>query len=79
MNKDIKSIVVLLAAQASINLGQIADPIKGEKSVDLGKAETFIDLLDVLNIKTKGNLNNEEEAFLKDVIENLKELRLKIH
>jgi len=71
MDKDIKAIILLLATQAMINLGEIQDPITGESKDDLQGATTFIQLLDVLELKTRGNLTSEEEAFLADVRDNL--------
>ena len=71
MDKDIKAIVLLLATQAMINLGEITDPITGESKYDLQGATTFIQLLDILELKTRGNLAPEEEEFLADVRDNL--------
>lgn len=71
MGKDIKAIVVLLATQAMINMGEIQDPITHEARNDLDGAAAFIDLVEVLEAKTKGNLTPEEETFLAEVRENL--------
>jgi len=77
MDKDIKSIIVLLATQAMINLGEIKDPITGEGRFNLEGAEIFIKLLTVLTDKTKGNLTDNEEEFLNDVRANLETVHLK--
>ena len=71
MEKDIKAIIVLLATQAMIDMGEIQDPISREAKINLEGAATFIHLLNVLETKTKGNLTPEEEEFLTDVQENL--------
>jgi hypothetical protein len=68
---DIKSIAVLLATQAMINMGEIQDPITTDRKDDMDGALVFIQLLDVLDAKTKGNLTPEETAFFADVRENL--------
>ena len=71
MEIDIKSIIVLLATQAMINMGGIQDPITREAKNDLDGASVFMQLLDVLELKTKGNLTTQEEAFLVEVKDNL--------
>jgi hypothetical protein len=71
MEKDIKAIIVLLATQAMIDMGEIQDPITHEAKINLEAAAAFIHLLKVLETKTNGNLTVEEEDFLKDVRENL--------
>lgn len=71
MDKDIKSIIVLLATQVMINLGEIKDPLSNQEKLDLEGAEVFIQLLGVLEAKTSGNLTEEEEQFLAEVCENL--------
>lgn len=71
MDIDIKSIIVLLATQAMINLGEITDPLTGAAKDDPAGAYVFIQLLEVLEEKTRGNLSAEEEAFLSEVKNNL--------
>jgi hypothetical protein len=71
MDKDIKAIIILLATQAMINMGEIRDPVTREAKDDLEGAALFIDLLDVLEIKTKGNLTAAEGTFFAEVRENL--------
>jgi len=71
MDKDIKAIIILLATQAMINMGEIRDPVTQESRNDLEGAALFIELLDVLETKTKGNLTASEENFFTEVRENL--------
>ena len=71
MEKDIKAITVLLATQAMINMGEIPDPITHESREDIDGAATFIELVEVLTAKTKGNLTPEEDSFLVEVKANL--------
>lgn len=61
----------MLATQAMINLGEIQDPMSGELNDNLPGAETFMDLLAVVEEKTRGNLTAEEEKFLFEVKANL--------
>ncbi len=71
MEKDIKSIIVLLTGQAMINLGEVIDPVTGQTRNDPEGAYVFIELLEVLETKTKGNLTGAEASFLTEVRENL--------
>ncbi len=74
MRRDIKSLILLLATQCMINLGEIEDPITKKADIKLEKAEVFIDLLEELELKTKGNLSDEENGFIIEVVNNLKKL-----
>ncbi len=74
MKRDIKSIVLLLATQCMINLGEIEDPITKEKDVKLEKAGIFIDLLEELKLKTEGNLTEEQKEFMMEIVDNLKNI-----
>ena len=74
MKRDIKSIILILATQCMINLGEVEDPISKGISGNLEGAELFIELLEELESKTDGNLTDEEKKFLVGVIENLKKI-----
>lgn len=55
---------------AMMMLGQIADPETGLAAPkDLESAKMFIDLLEMLEFKTRGNLSADESALLKEHIE----------
>ena len=62
----------LVANQAAAMLGAYADPRTGQAVVDLEGAREFIDMLDALREKTRGNLADEEEQTLTDVLGSLK-------
>jgi hypothetical protein len=72
--RDISAIVILLATQGMIHLGEIADPLHGQKALNIEGARFFIDLLAELKNKTQGNLLNEETAFINDTLENLQKI-----
>lgn len=72
MKRDIKAIILMLATQGMINLGQIPDPMTGQDTVNPEGAKLFIDLLEVLEEKTRGNLSQEEDTFFKEIMANLK-------
>jgi hypothetical protein len=57
-----------------INLGEINDPVTNELKLNLEGAEVFIELLEELEVKTKGNLSVEEEGFLTDILGNIKKV-----
>lgn len=66
--------VLLQAQNAGLFLGQLPHPATGEKSVNLIAAQSVIDSLEMLSIKTAGNLADEEQALLTKAIENLTHL-----
>ena len=57
---------------ALIFLGQMPHPQTGQTAQDLEHARYFIDQLEMLEVKTKGNLNKEEEAILKQSLTSLR-------
>lgn len=65
-------IVSMLATQAMMLLGQIPNPTDNQREVHLDEAKHFIDLLGVLEAKTKGNLSAEEAKVLDDVLYDLR-------
>ncbi len=68
----------MLSSQAMINLGIIPDPVTKNSMVQLEKAEIFIELLNVLKLKTKGNLNKDEQSYFDEVYNNLISVHQKI-
>ena len=61
-----------IASAAAMALGLAPDPSTKKTSVDLHMAKFNIDLLEVLENKTKGNLVKEEADFMKHVLTDLK-------
>ena len=74
MKRDIKAIILLLATQAMINLGEIKDPVSNESILNIDGAQVFIELLEELETKTRGNLTDEEDVFLNDILTDLKKV-----
>lgn len=60
--------ILSLATSALVFLGEEKDPSSGQKAVNLSQASEMIDLLDILEKKTKGNLTSEEEDLLKNLL-----------
>jgi len=69
---DFKSLMGLLASQAIMGLGAYSDPQSGGVVVDLPGAKFAIDLLAVLEEKTKGNLDDEEAKEISTVLNELR-------
>jgi hypothetical protein len=65
-------IVQLLAMPAYAALGMVPDPASGRRRVDRPAAQEMIDLLAVLEQKTRGNLSFEESNFLSRVLYDLR-------
>jgi hypothetical protein len=72
--RDIRAIVILLATQGMILLGEIADPLLGKKTMNIEGARFYIDLLAELQRKTQGNLQKEDSTFITDTLENLQKI-----
>jgi hypothetical protein len=64
-------LVLSLQSAAMYQLGKIVSPISGQIERDLEQARISIDLLIMLQEKTKGNLLEEEKRSLDSIIYNL--------
>jgi hypothetical protein len=74
MGRDINAIILMLTSQGMINLGEMPDPVTKQTNIKPGGAKIFIDLLEVLEQKTRGNLSTDEEKFLENALNNLKRI-----
>lgn len=66
------NLVVMLSTAAMVHLGAVPDPMSGETKADLGQAKQMIDLLDVVKVKTAGNLTAVEAGMLDDLLFDLR-------
>jgi hypothetical protein len=66
------SMVMQNTNMAMIFLGQAPHPQTGETAQDLEHARYFIDQLEMLAVKTKGNLDKQEDALLKQSLTHLR-------
>lgn len=66
------SFVLSLATQALMQLGQLPAPDGVAIPVDPAAAQQTIDILAMLQAKTKGNLDSKEEGLLRDALHSLK-------
>jgi hypothetical protein len=63
--------VMLQAQQAALCLGRIPHPTTGDTNINLDAARMFIDHLELVREKTRGNLSKEEEAILSNILSEL--------
>ena len=63
--------VMMHAQNAALFLGQIPNPKTGEAEINLDLARMFIDQLEMIQEKTRGNLTNEETVVLRNALSNL--------
>ena len=63
--------VMMQAQQAAMFLGRIPNPQSGQPEVNLEYAKLFIDQLEMVHEKTRGNLNKEEDEILTRVLSDL--------
>jgi hypothetical protein len=71
---DFPSYILSYYTQGLVLLGEVPNPYTNKKEEDVDAARHIIDLLSMLEQKTKGNLGNEEQQLLETV---LYELRMK--
>ena len=65
--------VLSLASTAAIHFGDLPDPVSGERSQpNLEGASQMIDILSLLEQKTRGNLTAEERQVLEQVLYELR-------
>ena len=64
--------VMSLNTSALFHLGEISDPVTGEKQQDLVLVKHTIETLQLLEDKTKGNLTDDEKDILKNALSDLK-------
>lgn len=64
--------VGLFGTQAMIALGKLANPATGKAEKNLPAARLFIDTLEMLEHKTRGNLNSDETKVLQATLTDLR-------
>ena len=61
-----------LSTQALMHLGEIPNPIDQKMESDLESAKQMIDILGILQKKTQGNLEPDEQALVDNVLYDLR-------
>ncbi|PIR26507.1 MAG: DUF1844 domain-containing protein [Deltaproteobacteria bacterium CG_4_10_14_0_2_um_filter_43_8] len=69
---DFPTFILSLASSAQIHLGIVPNPSTGKKEKNNDLARQTIDVISLLEEKTKGNLNKDEEKFLSEILYNLR-------
>lgn len=67
-NLGFSDLVRMFATQALMYMGAFPDPQTGKAMVSLDVAKMNIDLLGILEEKTKGNLDEEEKSLLEESV-----------
>ncbi len=69
---DFNTFVLSMSTSVLVNLGAAPDPSTGQVDVDLAVARQTVDLLGLIEEKTRGNLTGEEERLLTQVLYELR-------
>ncbi len=65
-------LVIMFHAATMQQLGKVKHPVTEKIEKNIEAAENTIDILDMLQAKTKGNLAPDEEALLTQILQELK-------
>ncbi len=66
------SLVTSFQQNALISMGKMVNPATGKAEKQLEDASAFIDMLDMLAAKTKGNVDAEQTSTLEQIVSHLK-------
>lgn len=66
------SLIMTFQAAAMQQMGKMKSPISDKIERDLQQAQLSIDIIGMLEEKTRGNLSEDETKFLKGVLQELK-------
>jgi len=69
---NFSTFVFSLSSSAFLHFGEIPDPSSGKKKKNLPMAKHTIDILAMLEEKTRGNLVSDEEQLLKNILYDLR-------
>jgi len=69
---DLSTFVLSLSQAALLHLGELDDPETGKREINFPLARQSIDLLTMLQEKTRGNLTEEEQKLLENLLYDLR-------
>jgi len=69
---DFSTFVLSLASNAVYCMGGFQDPVSGKTSINLDQAKQSIDILTLLEEKTRGNLDSSEAKLLSHLLYDLR-------
>ncbi len=72
MELDFGGFVISLGTSGMLHLGKFEDPETGESTIDLPAARNIIQILTMLEKKTRGNLEGEEKQLIDSLIYDLR-------
>jgi hypothetical protein len=77
---DFNALVLSLGSSAIVHLGEAPDPTTGQKTgkPDFPMAQQSIDILAMLQEKTRGNLTDDEAKFLDGMLFDLRMLFIQV-
>jgi hypothetical protein len=78
MNRDEKNellltqLILMFQTAALQHMGKLKNPMTDTVERDLGQAQISIDMLEMINVKTKGNLTDSETRMMASVLQDLR-------
>ena len=69
---DFSSFILSLYSSGLVQLGQVEEPSSGKKSVNLDLAKHTINMIAMLEEKTRGNLDEDEKNLLKTLLSEIR-------
>ncbi|MBD3271659.1 MAG: DUF1844 domain-containing protein [Elusimicrobia bacterium] len=72
MDPHFFSLVLSLSSAAMQQLGKVPNPMTSKVDRNLVQAQMTIDILDMIEKKTSGNLSDKEEKLIKNTLSDLK-------
>lgn len=69
---DFSTFIMSLASSAMVNLGVLPAPGESEAHKDIAAAKQIIDILGILEEKTRGNLNEAETKLMTSLLYDLR-------
>ena len=64
--------ILSLSTSVLVNLGELPDPLKNEKDINLPLAKQTIGIIEMLMEKTKGNLTEDEDRLIDSMLYDLR-------
>ena len=71
LQASFSTLILSIGSSAAMSLGVSPNPETGQVEKDLNLTKFNIDLLKILQDKTKNNLNEDEEQLLKNIVSDL--------
>jgi hypothetical protein len=66
------ALILSLSTSALVNLGELPDPISNESQINLPLAKQTIGIIEMLKDKTEGNLNQDEDRLINNMLYDLR-------